>query len=106
MIHGNAVFIREEAKLARNTHLYTFSTRNFTSFNSVNFPGVTIGSLSIKQTTPLAAEIICSHDYDVMLGGVAHKCFGTYEELKASRFLNDLPEIKKSSTIKGLKSSS
>ncbi len=35
MVHGNAVFIREEAKLARNTHLYTFSMRNFTSFNSV-----------------------------------------------------------------------
>ena len=26
MVHGNAVFTREEAKLARNTHLYTFST--------------------------------------------------------------------------------
>ncbi len=38
MIHGNAVFIREEAKLARNTHCYAFSARNFTSFNSVNFP--------------------------------------------------------------------
>ncbi len=38
MVHGNAVFIREEAKLARNTHRSAFSTRNFTSFNSVNFP--------------------------------------------------------------------
>ena len=38
MVHGNVVFIREEAKLARNTHLYTFSKRNFTSFNFVNFP--------------------------------------------------------------------
>ena len=38
IVHGNAVFIREEAKQARNTHRYTFSTRNFTSFNSVNFP--------------------------------------------------------------------
>ncbi len=38
MVHGNAVFIREEAKLARNTHQYTFSMRNFYSFNSVNFP--------------------------------------------------------------------
>ncbi len=47
MIHGNAVFIRE-AKLARNTHLYTFSKRNFTSFNSVNFSGVTLRSLSIN----------------------------------------------------------
>ncbi len=73
MVHGNAVFIREEVKLARNTHRYTFSTQNFTSFNSANFPGVTLGSLSIKQTTPLAAEIICSRDYDVTLGGVPHK---------------------------------
>ena len=32
-VHRNAVFIREEAKLARNTHQYTLSTRNFTSFN-------------------------------------------------------------------------
>ena len=38
MVHGTAVFIREGAKLARNTHQYTFSTRNLTSFNSVNFP--------------------------------------------------------------------
>ena len=37
MVHGNAVFIRE-VKLARNTHLYTFSKRSFTYFNSVNFP--------------------------------------------------------------------
>ncbi len=88
MVHGIAVSIREEAKIARNTHLYTFSTRNFTSFNSINFRGVTLGSLCIKQTTPLAAEIICSHDYDVTLGGVAIKA-GTYAELKASRFLND-----------------
>ncbi len=35
MVHGNAVFIREEAKLARNTHRYAFSMPNF---NSVNFP--------------------------------------------------------------------
>ncbi len=71
MVHGNAVFIREEAKVARNTHRYTFSTQNFTSFNSVNFPRVTLRSLSIKLSTPLAAEIICSRDYDVTLGGVA-----------------------------------
>ncbi len=73
MVHGNTVFIREEAKLARNTHLYAFSTRSFTSFNSVNFPGVMLKSLSIKLSTPLAAEIICSRDYDVTLRGVAHK---------------------------------
>ncbi len=73
MVHGNAVFIKEEAKLARNTHLYTFSTRNLTSFNSVNFPRVMLRSLSIKLSTPLAADIICSRDYDVSLGGGAHK---------------------------------
>ncbi len=44
IVHWNAVFIREE----------------FTS-------------LSIKRTTLLAAEIIYSRDYDVTLGGVAHK---------------------------------
>ena len=38
MVHGNAVIIREEARQGRNTHRYTFSTRNFTSFNSFNFP--------------------------------------------------------------------
>ncbi len=38
MVHGNAVCIREEAKQARNTHLYTFQMRSFTSFNSVYFP--------------------------------------------------------------------
>ena len=37
MVHRNVVFIREEAKQVRNTHQYTFSTRNFTSFNFVNF---------------------------------------------------------------------
>ena len=38
MVHGNAVFTREEVKPARNTHWYTFSAQNFTSFNFVNFP--------------------------------------------------------------------
>ncbi len=37
---GNAVFIRKEAKLARNTHRYAFSMRNFTSFNSKLFAHV------------------------------------------------------------------
>jgi len=37
-VHGNAVFIRE-AKLARNTHCYKFSTRTSLHSNqSVNFP--------------------------------------------------------------------
>ncbi len=35
MVHANAVFIREEGKLATNTQQYTFSKQNFTSFNSV-----------------------------------------------------------------------
>ncbi len=90
MVHGNAVFIREEAKLARNTHLYTFSTRNFTSFNSVNFPGVTLRSLSIKLSTPLAAEIICSRDYDVTLGGVAHKIRGVESFAFSQRIARNL----------------
>ncbi len=54
MVYGNAVFIREEAKLlsqksfkklskvtnTTNTYnsQYIFSTGNFTSFNSVNIP--------------------------------------------------------------------
>ncbi len=77
MVPGNAVFIRKEAKLARNTHLYTFSMRNFT-FNSVNFPE------HKANTTPLAAEIICSRDYDVTLGDVAYKSW-----YLRGTFLND-----------------
>ncbi len=38
MAHGNAVFITEEAKLARNTYRYTSSMQNFTSLNSINLP--------------------------------------------------------------------
>ena len=30
--------LREEAKLIRKAHRYTFSTRSFTTFNSINFP--------------------------------------------------------------------
>ncbi len=66
MVHGNAVFIREKAKLARNTHRYTFSSET-------SLLPTPLTSLSIKQTTLLAAEIICSHDYDVMQGDVPHK---------------------------------
>ncbi len=81
------------AKLARNTHLYTFSMRNFTSLNSVNFPGVTLRSLSIKLSTPLAAEIICSRDYDVTLGGVAHKSWSVAENGKDTVFKEGICEI-------------
>ncbi len=45
MVHGNAVFIREEAKLARNTHRYTSSLLS-----------TPLTSLSIKPNTPLAAR--------------------------------------------------
>ncbi len=49
MVHGNAVFIREEAKLARNTHQY-FQ-------RETSLPSTPLTSLSIKQTTtPLAAR--------------------------------------------------
>ncbi len=68
MVHGNAVFIREEAKISqKHSPVYIFNAKlHFfqLSFNSVNFPGVTLRSLSIKLSTPLAAEIICSRDYE------------------------------------------
>ncbi len=35
--------------------------------------GPALTTLSIKRFIPLAAEIICSRDHDVTLGGVAHK---------------------------------
>ncbi len=63
MVHGNAVFIREEAKPARNIHRYTFSMRNFTPLTS----------LSIKQTILLAARMNYSRDYDVTLGALPIK---------------------------------
>ncbi len=89
MVHGNAVFIREEAKLARNTHPYTFSTRNFTSFELHRW----------------LQEIICSHDYDMMLGGIAHKSW-YLRGVEIFAFSQRLaPPPPKSSTIKGLKSS-
>ncbi len=65
MVHGNALFIREEAKLARNTLRHTFSTRNFTSLNSINFPE--------HIANYIAARNSCSRDYDMMLGGVSCK---------------------------------
>ena len=71
MVHGNAVFIREEAKLARNTHRYTFLT-----------------SLSIKRTTLLAADIICSCDCDMTLGGIVHKSWYLCG-VESFAFLND-----------------
>ncbi len=73
MVQGNAVSIREEAKQARNTHLYTFSMRNFTSFKSVNFPGVTFGSLSTKETIHRRLQKLFAHVIMTTPGGVAHK---------------------------------
>ena len=61
MVHGNAVFITEEAKQARNTHQYNFQSE--TSLLSTP-----LTSLSMKQTTSLAKKIISSCDYDVKLG--------------------------------------
>ncbi len=44
MVHGNPAFIAEEAKQARSTHRYT------------SLLSIPLTSLSIKQTTPLAAR--------------------------------------------------
>ena len=55
MVQGNSVFIREDAKQARNTHPITYSSLLSTRFKT---------SLSIKQTTLWRLqEIICSRDY-------------------------------------------
>ena len=83
-----------------------FNSAELFSFNSVNFPRVMLGSLSIKQTTPLVAEIICSRGYDMMLGGVAHKRWYLRGVESFAFFSTNSPKLKKSSTIKGLKSSS
>ncbi len=56
MVHENG------AKQARKTHWYTFSTRNFTSFNFVNFP-------EHSKLHRWLQEIICSD----ARGGVTHK---------------------------------
>ena len=80
MLRGNAVFIREEAKLARNIRQYTFLMRP-------SLLSTLLTSLNINQTTRLK-EIICSREYDVTLRGVTKKA-GTNVELKASHFLNN-----------------
>ncbi len=49
MVHGNAVFIGEEAKEARNTHRYTFS-------RETSLLSTPLTSLSIKQTILWAAR--------------------------------------------------
>ncbi len=51
MVHGNAVFIREDAKLDRNTHRYTYIFNAKTSLLSTP-----LTSPSLKQTTSLGAR--------------------------------------------------
>ncbi len=48
-VHANAVFIREEAKLARSTHRMHFQ-------RETSLLSTPLTSLSINQTTPLAAR--------------------------------------------------
>ena len=55
MVFGNAVFIREEAKLARDTHRYTY-----------------IFNAKLHCQLHRWLKVICSRDYDVTLGGVTH----------------------------------
>ena len=82
MVHGNAVFIREEAKLTRNT-LTGIHLQCETSLLSTP-----LTSLSICKQHHWLQEIISSPDYEVMLGCYPKKV-GTYAELKASHFLNN-----------------
>ena len=51
MVHGNAVFITEEAKQARNTHRHTFQHKTSLLSTPLTY-------LSIKQTTPQAHVIM------------------------------------------------
>ncbi len=88
MANVNTVFIREEGQ--KHSLVYIFN---------VNFNFLTY----IKQNYSGQQKLICSSDYEVTIGGVTHKA-STYRELIALRFLlKNHPEIKKSSTIKGLK---
>ncbi len=93
MVLRNAVFIREKAKHARNAHRYTISTGNFTSFNSVNFPEHRANYIHHGLQ-----EIICSHDYDVMLGDFTHKSWYLHGA-ESFTFSQPLARNKKSSTI-------
>ena len=77
MVHGNAVFIREEAKQARNTHRYAFSTLE--TYSILSTP---LTSQSINQTTPLAAR-------NYLLW------FGTYRGAESFAFSQRLARFKK-----------
>ncbi len=82
MVYGNTVLLREEAKLARNTHRYRHFQRETSLLSTPLTPQ------SIKQTTPWAARNICSCDYDMMLGGAAHKSWYV-RGAESFAFLND-----------------
>ncbi len=74
MVHGNTVFKREEAKLARNTHWYTFSMQNFTTtFNSVNFPSFNSVNFPKHKANYIAGYKKLFYDYDIKLGGITPK---------------------------------
>ncbi len=68
MVHGNAVFIREEAKQAKETHGIRFQHETSLLLTHLT-------SLSIKQTPSRACKKLFAHviSYDVMLGGVTYK---------------------------------
>ena len=87
-VHANAVFIREEAKLARSTHRYAFSTWNFTSFNSINFP-------EYKSNYTAGCKKLFAHMIMTWRWGALPIKAGTYAELKTSLFLKNKPENKK-----------
>ena len=57
-----------------------------------------------KSKMTAGSKKFFSCDYDVTIGGVAHKA-GTYTELKLYVFSKISPKLKKSSTIRCLKSS-
>ncbi len=89
-----AVFIREP-KLARNTHCYNFSMWTSLHSNpSVNFP---------EHKANYTAGCKKSSDYDVMLGGITQLIPMWSWTLHVLSTMS--PKLKKSSTIKGPKSS-
>ncbi len=70
IVHGNAVFIREEAKLARNTLPVYVHLQGETSLLSTP-----LTSLRILTTSLWLQENIRSRDYDVTLGDVFRGAF-------------------------------
>ncbi len=76
MVDVNTVFMREEAKQARDTHRYTLLP-------------ATPSSQQHRVNYRRPQKFIRSCDYDVM------KKASTYVEQKASHFLKNQPAIKK-----------